>query len=720
MELAPDVNRGIRTSFRGGSDAAGPELETLEPRMLLSGAPTVVDPIDDVAVLEDSTATVVNLADVFEDTGGTGAETVVTFNDASIPIRVPEFTTDGVTFASVDPDNTFYLNSSLASLFLNAPGEWGENASGGNALVYGFWTTDLTIDLPSPANEVSFLLLDAASTQFTVTGRDADGASLGDYTFTTPAAGVAVVQLPFADVKTIEIQEDTYNTSVMFLDDLRFTGPGAAGPLALEVWYNTNAGLVTTNLDGTELTLSYVPDQNGSANITVRATNTAAEYVDDTFTVTVKNLVDLSGRVFHDLDNDGAYEEADGEAGIDGVTVQLVDQPTEALIDEQVTADGGTYAFDANLSAGTYKIVEVPPAGYVDGKETVGSIGGWADNSQDSNEIADIVVGEPGTTADGTGYNFAEIEPSSIQGMVWEDFNNDGEVNFGEKAIEGVEITVTGTDDRGSAVNLPAQLTDANGIYEFVDLRPGTHTIAETQPAGFQDGQDVPGLVNGIPAGVVSANDVFSVTLPQPGSAAENFNFAERPVDGAAVTAGQTAGIGFWQNKHGQKLIQSLNGGGLSTQLGDWLAATFPNMYGTFAHKTNDEVASMYKQLFKLNGKTSPGGPPKLDAQVLAVALAAYVTNVNLAGTTAAAYGFNVTETGLAAATFNIGDSGAAFGVADGAVMNVLDILQATDAMTTDGLLYDGDGQDGIDPFERLLRELANEVYSAINEQGDS
>ena len=43
---------------------------------------------------------------------------------------------------------------------------------------------------------------------------------------------------------------------------------------------------------------------------------------------------------------------------------------------------------------------------------------------------------------------------------------------------------------------------------------------------------------------------------------------------------GQTAGIGFWNNKNGQALIKALNGGPTSTQLGDWLAATFPHLLG--------------------------------------------------------------------------------------------------------------------------------------------
>ncbi len=315
------------------------------------------------------------------------------------------------------------------------------------------------------------------------------------------------------------------------------------------------------------------------------------------------------------------------------------------------------------------------------------------------------------------------FEPSTILGMVWEDFNNNGEVDFGEKAIEGVTLTLAGTDDRQNPVSLTAQ-TNEHGVYAFLDLRPGEYTLVETQPVGFEDGLDILGTVNGMPVGDNSVNDQISgIVLPELGSLGEDYNFAERPLAGSAVTAGQTATIGFWQNKNGQALIKSLNGEG-STHLGDWLAATFPNMYGADAGqndltgKDNAYVAAFYKELFRHNAKTSPDGPPKLDAQVLAVALATYVTNQTLAGTTAAAYGFLVSEHGVGIATFNVGCSGSAFGVDDNTEMTVLDMLLATDERTVDGVLYDnGDGL--IDSLEAALRAMANEVYSAINEQGE-
>jgi len=246
---------------------------------------------------------------------------------------------------------------------------------------------------------------------------------------------------------------------------------------------------------------------------------------------------------------------------------------------------------------------------FLDGKETAGSLGGSVDNSQDSNTIAGITVSNNAT--DATGYNFAEIRPSEVFGLVWRDFNNDGEVNFGEQAVENVTIQLTGTDDRGNAVNQSIQ-TDAEAIYLFFNLRPSDaagYTITEVQPAGFIDGIDTRGTIDGNPAGDDSVNDQFSEIVLGPGSLAENFNFGERPPEGGEIAPGQTATIGFWQNKNGQALLRSLNGGPGSTQLSAWLSTTFVNMYGNdgvgpanandLTGMTNAEVADFYSDLFR-------------------------------------------------------------------------------------------------------------------------
>jgi hypothetical protein len=274
-------------------------------------------------------------------------------------------------------------------------------------------------------------------------------------------------------------------------------------------------------------------------------------------------------------------------------------------------------------------------------------------------------------------------------------------------------------------------MTDADGVYAFLDLRPSSaagYTIREIQPAAYADGRDILGTVNGVAVGGNPVNDTFSeVALPRPNSLAENYNFGEQSRADDPVQPGQTATIGFWQNKNGQNLIQSLNGDPTSTQLGNWLAAMFPNMYGALAGannlagKTNADIAAFYKTLFaRTSCNAAGGGPPKMDAQVLATALAVYVTNRSLAGTTAAAYGFLVTDSGVGTRTFNMGCKGAAFGVANNASVTALDLLLAVNSRSRKGRLYDLDGDgDANDSLETSYRTMANDVFSAINEAGD-
>ncbi len=497
--------------------------------------------------------------------------------------------------------------------------------------------------------------------------------------------------------------------------------------------------------DGTEDTLPGNSEfathvfQDGPNTYTISATVTdddggvSAPVTKD---VVVNALVrrSLSGTVFDDLDNDG-MQDAD-EMGIDGVLIRLQEQVT-GQERTALSANGGVFTFN-DVIPGTYRLIEDQPDGYLDGKEQSGTWGGTVDSQRDWNEIVDIVFAAGGD--DATGYGFAELRPSRMLGLVWEDFNDDGEVNFGEKAIAGVPVRLYGTNDRGEPVD-DTMVTDEQGIYEFTDLRPGIYQLTEEQPAGFADGKESVGQVYtpvNHPVNLAGSpgNDTFNIdfavgTPPVDnwvaGCDAVNFNFGERPLAGQTVHAGQTATIGFWQNKNGQALINSLNGSQNSPQLANWLAATFPNMYGVNAGasdltgKGNNQVAALYQSLFKRNAKTAPGGPPKLDAQVLALALAVYATNSNLAGNAATQYGFLVTESGVGTATFDIGSANRqAFGLSqtDSTVMTVMDILLATDGQTHLGLLYDRNGDGQIDASERSLRTLANDVYSTINELG--
>jgi hypothetical protein len=141
--------------------------------------------------------------------------------------------------------------------------------------------------------------------------------------------------------------------------------------------------------------------------------------------------------------------------------------------------------------------------------------------------------------------NGQALTPASLSGFVFEDFNDDGQLDFGEKGLSGVPITLTGTDDLGNPVNLTQQ-TDASGSYLFLNLRPGNYYLTETQPAGYLQGIDTVGTAGGS----LSVVDQFSVPLA-PQANGLNYNYGERPTSTGPVHIGQTAGIGFWNNKNG-------------------------------------------------------------------------------------------------------------------------------------------------------------------------
>jgi hypothetical protein len=287
--------------------------------------------------------------------------------------------------------------------------------------------------------------------------------------------------------------------------------------------------------------------------------------------------------------------------------------------------------------------------------------------------------------------------------VVFQDLDDDGEVDFGEQGIGGVSINLTGTDDRGQAVSL-SQATDGDGAYVFGNLRPGSYYLTEVgQPSGTTQGTDSIGTAGG----QLSAVDQFYVQLAQ-GVNGLNYNYGERPEASGGIQQGQTAGIGFWNNRHGQALILAFNGG-TGHQLGDWLAATLVNLFGAgsannLAGKDNAYIAALFQEDFRKKGE-------KLDAQVLATALSVYATNATLDDTRVAAqYGFRVEGAGVGTATFNVGTNGAAFGVADGTTMTVLELLLAADARAVNGVLYNGNAN---------LRHKANDVFSAINQAGE-
>ena len=116
-----------------------------------------------------------------------------------------------------------------------------------------------------------------------------------------------------------------------------------------------------------------------------------------------------------------------------------------------------------------------------------------------------------------------QVDPASIGGFVYVDFDNDGVFDPGEPPIPGVTVTLTGDEDTGAPVN-QSTITDTDGSYLFDDLNPGTYTITETQPNGFGDGIDTAGTP--APVGQQNNDEFASIDLNS-GVNGVNYNFGE-------------------------------------------------------------------------------------------------------------------------------------------------------------------------------------------------
>jgi protocatechuate 3,4-dioxygenase beta subunit len=186
----------------------------------------------------------------------------------------------------------------------------------------------------------------------------------------------------------------------------------------------------------------------------------------------------LSGNVYHDRDNDGIFDRG-AEEGIPGVVVKLFDGSGNDTGLRATTDSAGFYKFN-NLAAGKYAVMEIHPTGWLDGIDTPGNLGGVAAVSPPGDMISMIMInwGEMGTE-----YNFGELLPGSIEGIVAVSTDPACEPRDGEPRIAGVRIDLL--DANGNV--LATTTTDANGQYQFTGLHPGIYGVREHQPAGYFD-----------------------------------------------------------------------------------------------------------------------------------------------------------------------------------------------------------------------------------------
>lgn len=242
-------------------------------------------------------------------------------------------------------------------------------------------------------------------------------------------------------------------------------------------------------------------------------------------------LASISGSTHLTGPDGDCYTPGGAQTPLAGVLVRLLDPAGRQLAQTRSDAQGN-YRFDG-LLPGTYTVVEETPAGLIDGPDRAGTVDGQPMGTVSANDTISGIRLTSGQSA--TGYDFCEHAPASLSGSVYHDRNNNGRRDSGEEPLAGVTVRLLGEDRQVLATGK----TDANGRYEFRDLRAGQYTVVESQPAGYLDGRDTPGTIAGVTVGVAvnPGDEIGQITLRW-GDAGQDYNFGE-------LLSGSIAGLVF-------------------------------------------------------------------------------------------------------------------------------------------------------------------------------
>jgi hypothetical protein len=240
-------------------------------------------------------------------------------------------------------------------------------------------------------------------------------------------------------------------------------------------------GTYTVRIDDTTLPAGLAPsfdlDGIGTADAATFQLAPGANRTDVDFGY--KGTGSIGDRVWYDVDGDGAQD--GGEAGLNGVTVRLLDGDGNTIA-TTVTAGNGNYTFD-ELPAGDFTVV-VDTATLPAGAAPTYDLDGTGTAHQAAVTLA---AGGDRTDAD-----FGYRGNASLGDRVWLDLDGDGAQDATESGLNGVTVELLD----GSGAVIATTTTSGNGNYSFGNLLGGTYqvrVVAATLPPGAVQTYDLDG-----------------------------------------------------------------------------------------------------------------------------------------------------------------------------------------------------------------------------------
>jgi len=334
----------------------------------------------------------------------------------------------------------------------------------------------------------------------------------------------------------------------------RFDGLTPGIPYFVQFTQPTSTLSFTTANAGGDDTLDSDAGTGGISQIVTLASGEYNPTIDAGFVLATGPLA-LGNQVWQETDNDGIFEPQNGEAGIDGVRVDLyVDQNNDGnpsaseyrgtTSTQTISGFAGIYRFD-NLPAGNF-IVVIPASnaaglGALVGLTTATGNDPAPDPDDDTNgddngsDVLALVTSRPVTLTNG-GEPTADDGDANTNMTVDFGFISDTTANpldFGDNP-DGASATALGNYQTTAADNGPSHVLPLNGPFfgDCVDADTGlAHNL-------FADADDVTG--SAIRRGTCSgADDEDGITLPAQLIPGQNAAFGIRlgPLAGCVVNA---------------------------------------------------------------------------------------------------------------------------------------------------------------------------------------
>ena len=379
-------------------------------------------------------------------------------------IKIATDTTDGdgkYDFTNIIP-GTYTIEIEKPSGYINSPKEQGTHDGEDSNL--------------NPATSItdSFTLHSGESNQ-TIDGGFYRLASLGNFIWhDVNANGIqdsGEVGIPDVTVKLSSVSGDYTETITTDIDgQYHFTGL-VPGTYYIQVIKPTGYDHVSDQSQGGNPQKdSDLDDELKSDNITLLSDENNLT-IDGGF----YKVASLGDYIWSDTNANGIQD--DGEPGIEGVTVQLLDSDQKVKSTTQ-TDENGFYQFN-NLIPDIYYIDVIKPTGYDNLSEKAG--GGNPSKDSDLNEtlMSDAITlhsGDINTSIDGGFYQLA-----TLGDYVWDDLNKNGVQEEGEPGISGVKVTLL--DHTG--IQVKTTTTDPSGKYLFTNIIPGIYQVQVDMPTGF-------------------------------------------------------------------------------------------------------------------------------------------------------------------------------------------------------------------------------------------